>query len=315
MADQNSSSRIAIRFGGSKKESHNTRRPVPSSALGKRHRPTFDHDADSEDGNESDDAQHESITHFGADGAENVRETHQNQTRRKSSDQASPDPNADTSRDSHAIAPAGSEKAGTQDTEEPLKYGLTLSNKPKATEKAQRAQSDDDEDTRKPKTADEEAIDALLGKDSNKPRLLHRTEDDAYRDATASAPDVDDLATYDAIPVEGFGASLLKGQGWDGKMRGPKSKEVKKRPNGMGLGAKKLKAEEDLGGWDSKGQKERRPRLDDYRRESDRERSRRDDRYRDSYKNERDRERDRERHRAHDRDRDSSRRHDRDYRR
>lgn len=306
MADPNSSSRIAIRFGGSKKETHNPRRPI----LGKRHRPTFDHDADSEDGNESEDAQHESITHFGAGGAENVQETRQNPARRKSSDQTPADPNANTPKDSN-----GREKVGTKDTEEPLKYGLTISSKPKATEEAQRAQSSNEEKNHVQKTADEEAMDALLGKDSNKSRLLHRTEDDAYRDATAGAPEVDDLATYDAIPVEGFGASLLKGQGWDGKMRGPKSKEIKRRPNGMGLGAKKLKAEEDLGGWDSKGQKERRPRLDEYRRESDRERSRRDDRHRDSYKNERDRERDRDRHRTHDRDRDSSRRHDRDHRR
>lgn len=311
MAEQNSSSKISIRFGGSSKEPQASRRPVPSSALGKRHRPTFDHDADS-DGDESKDAQHESITHFGAHGAENARYNVDNPDRSKTSAQTSSDPAPDAPGKNYA---AGSEKADVQETEQPLKYGLTVSNKPKTTHEAHPAHSDDDEGAQKPKTADEEAMDALLGKDSTKPRLLHRTEDDAYRDATASAPEVDDLATYDAIPVEGFGASLLKGQGWDGKMRGPKSKEIKKRPNGMGLGAKKLKAEEDLGGWDSKGKSERRPRLDEYRRESDRERSRRDDRYRDSYKNERDRERNRDKHRDHDRDRNSHRRHDRDSRR
>lgn len=314
MTGQDSSSRIAIRFGGSSKDSHGPRRPAPSSALGKRHRPTFDDDADS-DGNESEDAQHESITHFGADGAENVSEQRNSKFGRKAGNRNSADSNADPPRDSHRVVPTDSEKAGAQESEEPLKYGLSVSKKSKTAEAAQRAHSDDDEELREPKTADEEAMDALLGKDSAKQHLLHRTEDDAYRDAAASAPEVDDLATYDAIPVEGFGASLLKGQGWDGKMRGPKSKEIKKRPNGMGLGAKKLKAEEDLGGWDSKGKTERRPRLDEYRRESDRERSRLDDRYRDSYKSERDRERGRDRQRNHDRDRDSYRRHDRDSRR
>lgn len=298
MPDQNPAARIAIRFGASSN---------PSSALGKRHRPTFDDDADS-DSNESDDAQHESITHFGAHGAENAKDT------RKTKHPTPTDPNPDASRENHR---AGPENVDTQESEQPLQYGLTLSSKPKATQAPQPTNPDEDQAASQPKTADEEAMDALMGKDPAKPRLLHRTEDDAYRDATASAPEVDDLATYDAIPVEGFGASLLKGQGWDGKMRGPKSKEIKKRPNGMGLGAKKLKADEDLGGWDSKGKTERRPRLDDYRRESDRERSRRDDRHRDSYKNERDRERNRDshRHRDRDRDRDSSRRHDRDSRR
>lgn len=310
MAGQTSSSRIAIRFGGSSNEFSHSRRPNTSSALGKRHRPKLDDDPDS-DSNESEDAQHESITHFGAGGAENIRENSQNQELRKKNNPSFADQCPDAPKDSQSTVPAESDEPGTQQTEEPLKFGLTLSNKPRKPEEAQPSDSHNDEETKGSKTAEEEAMDALLGKDSAKPRVLHRTEDDAYRDATASAPEVDDLATYDAIPVEGFGASLLKGQGWDGKMRGLKSKEIKRRPNGMGLGAKKLKAEEDLGGWDSKGRSEKRPRLDEYRRENDRERSTRDDRYRDSYKNERDRERDRDRHR----NRDSHKRHDRNPRR
>lgn len=314
MTEQDSSSRIAIRFGSSSKGAHTSRRSAPSSALGKRHRPTFDDDAES-NGSDTDDAQHESITHFGAEGAENLGDEIHNKIERTSGDRDSADSKTDAPKDSDRNTLTGHERAGSQETEETLKYGLTVSKKPKENEDEQRAHSDCDEETRKPKTADDEAIDALMGKDSTKQRLLHRTEDDAYRDAASNAPEVDDLATYDAIPVEGFGASLLKGQGWDGKMRGPKTKEIKRRPNGMGLGAKKLKAEEDLGGWDSKGKSERRPRLDEYRRESDKDRSRRVDRYRDSYKNERDRERDRDGHRSYGRDRDAHRRHDRDSRR
>lgn len=312
MADQDSSARIAIRFGGSSKEPQNVRRPKPSSALGKRHRSTFDDDSDS-DSNESGDAQHETITHFGAEGAENIAEKTQDRDERRTSDHHAADANANAPGEDHPAGSAERKEAETDETEEPLKYGLTISKKPRQTEKTEPVHLGDGEATREPKTADEQAMDALLGKEPAKPRLLHRTEDEAYRDATASAPEVDDLATYDAIPVEGFGASLLKGQGWDGKMRGPKSKEIKKRPNGMGLGAKKLKVEEDLGSWDSKGKSERRPRLDEYRRESDRERSRRDGRYRDSYKNERDRERDRDRN--YERNRHSSSRNDRDFRR
>lgn len=201
-----------------------------------------------------------------------------------------------------------------------MQYGLVLSKKPKRDAEKDDGDKDGADKTALPKNADEEAIAALM--DSGGKRALHRTEDEAYRDATADAPEVDDVATYDAFPVEGFGEALLKGQGWDGQMRGPKAKEIKKRPNGIGLGAKKMTIEEDLGGWDSKGKTtEKRPRLDQYRSERDKERNRREDRHRDSYKNERDRERDRDRdrprdrHRDRDRDRDAYRHRDREYRR
>ena len=311
MADQ-SSSRIAIRFGASASNgSKGASRPTPSTALGKRSRPHFGNDNDS-DGEESTEAQHESITHFGTNGAEFVDE--ESPSRLKQSDA---DDRQDRRRDSPANRgrekPANPHKAGeAAEEEEPLKYGLTISKKPKQEDSGVEGVKEAEVD-KTPKTADEEAMDALLGDESARQRLLHRTEDDAYRDAAAEAPEVDDVATYDAFPVEGFGEALLKGQGWDGKKRGPEAKEIKRRPNGMGLGAKKLNVEEDLGGWDNKGRKsEKRPRLDEYRRERDRERSRREDRHRDSYENERDREKDRERHRDRDRERERERDRDRD---
>lgn len=316
MADQ-SSSRIAIRFGASTSTStKSTPRPKPpSTALGKRSRPQFDHDNDS-DGDEPADAQPETITHFGTNGAEYIDDE---PSRR---DQPDPDNRRDGSRGRDSPANGNREKvadprkADEVAEEEPLQYGLTLSKKPKQDE----SKADDVKEADKaPKTADEEAIDALM--DESGRRRPHRTEDDAFRDAAADAPEVDDIATYDAFPVEGFGESLLLGQGWDGKKRGIEVKEVKRRPNGMGLGAKKLDVEEDLGGWDSKGKRsgDKRPRLNDYRRERDRESSKREDKYRDSYKNERERERhrdrDRDREQERGRDRDSYKHRDRDRRR
>lgn len=316
MSDQNTS-RIAIRFGGASasKASKSSPRPAPSSALGKRQRPGFNNDDDS-DGEEFEDAQPETITHFGANGAEYVDEERARRDRRKADDRRATSRRTESPADNGRDKQGRSKRADDVEEEEPLKYGLTIAKKPKPDE-TRGEDAKEEDDSRIPKTADEEAMDALLGKDTGKQRLLSRNEDDAYRDAAASAPEVDDLATYDAIPVEGFGASLLKGQGWDGKMRGPKAKEITRRPNGMGLGAKKLKAEEDLGAWDSKGKgkSDKRPRLDEYRRERDKERSRREDRYRDSYKNERERDRDRYGDRDRDRDRESYRHRDRDHRR
>ncbi|ROW17529.1 hypothetical protein VPNG_00738 [Cytospora leucostoma] len=320
MADQNSS-RIAIRFGASTSSgTKSTSRPTPPTALGKRSRPQFDNEDDS-DGDEATDAQPEAITHFGTNGAEFF------DNERTREDQAASDDrnNGSRSRDSPGNGSgeqlANTKKLDESNEEEPLKFGLTVSKKPKQGEGGVE-DIEEAEAVKAPKTADEEAMDALLGNDSKRQRLLHRTEDDAYRDAAADAPEVDDIATYDVFPVEGFGESLLMGQGWDGKKRGPEAKEIKRRPNGMGLGAKKLTAEEDLGGWDSRGKRsDKKPRLEDYRRERDRESSKREDRYRDSYKNERDRERerprdrDRERERDRDRDRDSYRHRDRDRRR
>ncbi|KUI65455.1 Pre-mRNA-splicing factor SPP2 [Cytospora mali] len=317
MADQ-SSSRIAIRFGASSSSgSKSAPRPTPSTALGKRSRPQFDHDNDS-DGDEPTDAQPETITHFGTNGAEYVDEESSRRNQPGSESRRDGSRERDSPANESREKLANLKKADEAQEEEPLKFGLTVSKKPK--QDGSGSDVKEAEVEKAPKTADEEAIDALIGSDSGRQRLHHRTEEDAFRDAAAEAPEVDDIATYDAFPVEGFGESLLKGQGWDGTKRGPEAKEIKRRPVGMGLGAKKLTAEEDLGGWDSKGKRgDKRPRLDEYRRNRDRESSKREDKYRDSYKNERERERhrdrDRDRERDRDRDRDSHRHRDRDRRR
>lgn len=185
------------------------------------------------------------------------------------------------------------------------------------------------EGNEKPKTADEEALAALLGQETKKkgPDLViesistnERTapisEEDAYRRAIESAPEVSTLEDYERVPVEEFGAALLRGMGWKGeKNGGVKTKngvnrwEVKRRQNLLGLGAKELKGAEELGAWVQKSDVKRlkpassgdksgyrgqgeKVRVSDYKREEERKRERREERGGGSYRSERDRERD-----------------------
>lgn len=220
---------------------------------------------------------------------------------------------------------------------EDVKWGLSVRRK----EVVEVHESGDDvtvearsEETRepKPKSADEEALQALTNGSGKKgpdlviPSSLH-SEDDLYRKAVAEAPDVSTLEDYERVPVEEFGAALLRGMGWDGKLEeGSKVKEVKRRQNLLGLGAKETgKEEEGLGAWVGKSDvkrlkankqggfdKERRPKLSDYRREKERRDERREERGgATSYRRERERERERD-HRNGYRDRDGYRERDRD---
>jgi len=119
------------------------------------------------------------------------------------------------------------------------------------------------------KTPDQLALEALLGNSTkpeenliiapaSPPHQEPLTETDAYRAAVAAAPDPSTLEDYERIPVEEFGAALLRGMGWDGQVRG-KMREVKRRGNLLGLGAKEEGVKEggELGAWvgrsDSKG--------------------------------------------------------------
>ncbi|KAK5653139.1 hypothetical protein OQA88_9238 [Cercophora sp. LCS_1] len=145
----------------------------------------------------------------------------------------------------------------------------------------------------KARTLDDEALEALVGSEPKKKKRDHDNQDP---DREPQAED------YEAVPVDDFGASLLKSFGWDGKMKG-KVREVTRTGNLTGLGAKNAKEAEDLGAWDQKTSKDPRPaRLDDYRKEQSKRRERLEHRHRDSYKGEREREheKNRDRHR-HDR--------------
>lgn len=178
----------------------------------------------------------------------------------------------------------------------------------------------------KEKTDDEKAVDALMGIETEKKKVdliipaaefeeeqgdAPLTEEDAYRRAIRAAPDVSTLEDYERVPVEEFGAALLRGMGWKEGNTQKRPKEVKRRQNLLGLGATELQGAEELGAWvqksdtkrlnsgDSKRPVERRPKANEYREREERKKESRDERY-GSHR----RDRDDNRHRDSDRDRD-----------
>ncbi|UKZ71838.1 uncharacterized protein TrAtP1_012782 [Trichoderma atroviride] len=340
MSDQNKG-RIAIKFGGGSNSSSAAKpsRSKPPSSLGKRphsHALGGDSDSDSEDDRRR--GRHEAITGFGADGAETKRKRQKEEKKvyviERQSNRSWKD-EVRSHRQSKNLLPAearAQQNAVTAETEPAsqdtsLKWGLTIKEKKPASEDQAPAESNaqaSDDEMREAssgegegdaapaeRTADDEAMDALLGKTTEDKKIItagQPTEDDAYRRDVESSGAVSSLQDYEDMPVEEFGAALLRGMGWNGENRGPKVKQVKRRQNRLGLGAKELKEEEELGGWNQIGKKKSRPRLDDYRREESKRKESR--RHEDSYKRERERERDRERGQHRDRDRDR----DRDYR-
>ncbi|KDN53541.1 hypothetical protein K437DRAFT_252903 [Tilletiaria anomala UBC 951] len=85
-------------------------------------------------------------------------------------------------------------------------------------------------------------------------------EEQALRDDVDDRPDAPSLETYTAIPVEGFGAAMLRGMGWKegmgaGRKRdGPtEAMQVKKRPQLLGLGAKERQQVADQRGATTSG--------------------------------------------------------------
>ncbi|POR39073.1 Pre-mRNA-splicing factor SPP2 [Tolypocladium paradoxum] len=329
--------RIAIKFGTPSTSNRPSPRPNPPSSLGKRSRP---HALGAGSDSESDDehhhrGRHEVITGFGADGAETERE-------RRAKDAAKKEfvierqPNRDWRAEVKAQRPgknllpeeARAQRNGTAVETEPadqdkeIKWGLTVKEKP-ATGDDQPTGDTPGKSPQQPnghaqpapeRTTDDEAMDALLGRTSKKQKTIPQpalSEDDAYRRDAETAGAASTLEDYEAMPVEEFGAALLRGMGWNGEQRGPRPKEARRRANRLGLGAKELKEAEDLGGWNQNGGRKKRPRLDEYRREESKRKESR--RHEDSYKKERDRERDA--YRDRDRDRDRQRDYDRGRRR
>lgn len=143
------------------------------------------------------------------------------------------------------------------DTEE--KSGLEIQNRPKEPTDQSRestppmSRADDSPKStavEEPQDEDSEARAALLMGNSSKSIDAARTitalsEDEALRRDADSRPDAPTLADYSKMPVEEFGAALLRGMGWRegtgaGKQRqGPISApSVQRRAALLGLGAK-----------------------------------------------------------------------------
>jgi hypothetical protein len=109
-------------------------------------------------------------------------------------------------------------------------------------------------------TADEEAMNALLGKFTTSKTLIlpAMTEEEAFERDYKTAPDMATLEDYARVPVEEFGAALLRGMGWKegegiGANKGKKIEQTKipqRRPALLGIGAKEEAAvAQDLGTW------------------------------------------------------------------
>ncbi|KAI1327882.1 hypothetical protein F5Y16DRAFT_410087 [Xylariaceae sp. FL0255] len=249
-----------------------------------------------------------------------------------------PRPNAMQSRDGHAeVEPA--------DQDKDIKWGLSIAKR--STDEVTTAPIDPDtcgKDARiaehtsqssaeKTQTQfheedDKDAMDALLGRKPTAQTLvingltsngkqMRVPESDAYKRSMQEAAEVSTIEEYGEIPEGEFGAAMLRGMGWKGEEFGTKPKEVKRRLHLMGLGSKEDEEIKKAEQAKKHGHRDRRPRLDEYRRDREKEKQERDGRYRDSYKSERDRERrdhsHDDRHRHRDRDRDYNR--DRDSRR
>lgn len=109
---------------------------------------------------------------------------------------------------------------------------------------------------------DKKALDALLsGKSVDEDLIIPvQTEEEAFQYDLHNAPEAPTLEAYEAQPIEGFGAALLRGMGWkDGQSLGkggvePKQKEIKRRSALLGIGAKEEAAVGiELGAWGGKG--------------------------------------------------------------
>lgn len=107
-------------------------------------------------------------------------------------------------------------------------------------------------------------VTTAAGNDWRSARAAVVNEDAAFKTDVASRPEMASLEDYAAVPVEEFGAALLRGMGWKegdevGKRRGTATKPrvVEKRPAFLGIGAKAKEEVPELGTW-GRGDKRRR---------------------------------------------------------
>ena len=194
-----------------------------------------------------------------------------------------------------AAQEAGVEDAGEVEVEGPsTKYGLSYAQKSEEERRGEAIVEDDRDVTMadaettetpaKPLTQEEQALQALIseskGESSERKSNLviegkringwstEENETKSFRTDIASRPDSASLADYAAVPVEEFGAALLRGMGWKegepvNKSRygdtvstqtALKARVPERRPGYLGIGAKDISgkagsSELELGAW------------------------------------------------------------------
>lgn len=160
---------------------------------------------------------------------------------------------------------AQNETVDEKQMEEPkYQYGLTIMKKDEAQEDgAAEAEAPEPMEVEQDNLTEQErlekkALDALItGKSTDNDLVIPvQTEEEAFRNDLENAPEAPTLEAYEATPIEGFGAALLRGMGWkDGEGIGKngiavKPKEIKRRPALLGIGAKEEAAVGvELGEW------------------------------------------------------------------
>ncbi|CAD0046641.1 unnamed protein product [Aureobasidium pullulans] len=104
-------------------------------------------------------------------------------------------------------------------------------------------EADQQEERAVKKTADQLAIDALTGAAPTStltiPAAAAAAEEDAFADSFHSAPPAPSLSDYAAVPVEEYGAAMLRGMGWKGPPPPPpyppKSAKITSTPKTPGI--------------------------------------------------------------------------------
>jgi hypothetical protein len=255
-----SSKRISLAFGAKKPEVSRQLTPVNGT---KRPRAALQ-DSDDEDGAEG---KHQEITHFdiaagGAIDTKNLVAPKQPLVipvpAKKRQKSALPN---------HGITDAEVKAREAKAQATTITYGLNVT---------QRPTQEDDSDVNgsgtevapepvKEKTIEEQALSALLGEKVDSGVIIPAiTEEEAFHRDYDHAPDVPTEADYDAVPIEEFGAAMLRGMGWKdgeaiGKKRGQqpiKPRVIERRPDLLGVGAKPAQAlGVELGEWGSVAKK------------------------------------------------------------
>lgn len=149
---------------------------------------------------------------------------------------------------------------------EGVRYGLNIPTtaKPEDVQDTNGVEHTEQEETQPEpevhKTDDQRAIDALTGVQQTSTLTIPTTEEEAFTHSYHSAPPAPTLSDYAAVPVEEYGAAMLRGMGWKGPTKPntpnsskPNAKKVPpppKRPALLGIGADPNAAiSEELGAW------------------------------------------------------------------